>query len=144
MLSRNASLSAMLLLVAVCVANVVIGQPEPATEQPQFATGTVFHDTNANGQLDSGEPPLADIRVSNGREIVRTDEKGRYRLPVTDDTIVFVIKPGGWQTPYDEFNRPRFYYIHKPNGSPADFKYAGVAPTGPLPASVPPHRGAGG
>lgn len=135
MLSRNASLSAMLLLVAVCVANVVIGQPEPATEQPQFATGTVFHDTNANGQLDSGEPPLADIRVSNGKDIVRTDEQGRYRLPVTDDTIVFVIKPGGWQTRYDEFHRPLFYYIHKPAGSP-DLKYPGVDPTGPLPESI--------
>jgi hypothetical protein len=30
---------------------------------------------------------------------------------------------------------PRFYYIHKPQGSPA-FKFPGVAPTGPLPESI--------
>ena len=31
---------------------------------------------------------------------------------------------------------PRFYYIHKPHGSPEGLKYAGIAPTGPLPASI--------
>jgi hypothetical protein len=75
------------------------------------------------------------VSVCNGRDVVRTDAQGRYRLPLTDDTIVFVIKPAGWMTPVDEHNVPRFYYIHKPAGSP-NLKYPGVAPTGPLPDSV--------
>jgi hypothetical protein len=49
--------------------------------------------------------------------------------------IIFVVKPRGWMTPVDETNLPRFYYIHKPDGTPK-LKYPGVAPTGPLPESV--------
>ena len=63
------------------------------------------------------------------------NDSGGYRLPVDDDTILFVIKPRGWMTPLSELNLPRFYHIHKPNGSPK-LRYPGVAPTGPLPESI--------
>nr|CAA9221997.1 hypothetical protein AVDCRST_MAG63-526 [uncultured Armatimonadetes bacterium] len=102
---------------------------------PRFAEGTVFHDRNNNGVRDAGEEGIPGVSVSNGREVVRTDRNGRWRLPVDDDTILFVVKPGGWMTPVTGQNLPRFFYIHKPNGSPA-LKFPGVAPTGPLPASV--------
>lgn len=101
----------------------------------QTARGVVFHDQNGNQRFDEGEPTLADIKVSNGVDIVKTDEQGRYEISVTDDTIVFVIKPRNWQTPVSEKNLPEFYYIHKPKGSP-DLRYGGVAPTGPLPKSI--------
>lgn len=101
----------------------------------EFAVGIVFHDRNGNSLRDSGEEGLAGVRVSNQREIVQTDREGRYRLPVDDETILFVIKPRNWRTPLDENHLPRFYYIHKPGGSPK-MRYPGVAPTGPLPASV--------
>ena len=87
----------------------------------------------ANGMR--GEQGLGCVRVSNGREIVCTDENGLYQLPVTNDTILFVIKPQGWRTPLSKTLTPEFYYIHKPKGSPKS-KYPGVKPTGPLPASV--------
>ncbi len=103
--------------------------------QPATASGVVFHDSNRNGVRDPGEDGLENIRVSNGREIVLTNQNGGYRLPVDDDTILFVIKPRGWMTPLSELNLPRFYYIHKPNGSPK-LRYPGVAPTGPLPKSI--------
>lgn len=113
------------------------GRPEldQASAAEQVATGVVFHDADHNGVFDGDDEPLPGIRVSNGSEIVYTDAAGRYKLPVDDDTILFVIKPSGWRTPHDENNLPRFYYIHKPHGSP-DLKFAGVAPTGPLPDSV--------
>jgi hypothetical protein len=38
-------------------------------------------------------------------------------------------------TPVDRHRLPKFYYLHKPGGSPK-LKYPGVAPTGPLPASI--------
>lgn len=114
---------------------VAIGTAVSQPEAPPIATGIVFHDANGNRQFDAGEEPLEDVRVSNGKEIVSTDVEGRYRLPVDDDTILFVIKPRGWRTPLSDHNLPRFYYIHKPYGSP-DLKYAGVEPTGPLPDSV--------
>ena len=101
-----------------------------------MATGIVFHDTNSNRQFDRGEKPLAGIRVSNGHQITKTDRNGRYRLPVDDDTILFVIKPRGWRTPLSKNKTPEFYYIHKPKGSPQGLKYAGVSPTGPLPSSI--------
>ncbi len=101
----------------------------------QVATGVVFHDRNRNGIRDAGEPGVPKVLVSNQREVVRTDARGRYRLPVDDDTILFVVKPRGWMTPVSEANVPRFYYVHQPNGS-IPVRYGGVAPTGPLPPSV--------
>jgi len=100
------------------------------------ATGTVFLDTNGNQVMDDNEKGLPEIRVSNGQDIVKTDANGQYSLAVSDDTILFVIKPRGFMTPIDENRLPRFHYIHKPHGSPEGLKYAGIAPTGPLPDSI--------
>lgn len=99
------------------------------------ASGYVFHDENENREFDSGENGIANIGVSNGREIVLTDKNGRFILPFTDSTVFFVIKPSGWKAPFDENNLPQFYYIHQPSASP-DFHYAGIDPTGDLPGSI--------
>jgi 3',5'-cyclic AMP phosphodiesterase CpdA len=112
---------------------------EPAaarTSNLSTAQGIVFEDANQNGQRDTGESGIASVRVSNGREIVLTDAEGRYSLPVDDDDILFVIKPRDWMTPLSPLNLPKFFYIYKPAGSPANFFYPGVDPTGPLPSSV--------
>ena len=113
----------------------------PSVAEPRSVAGIVYEDVNRNGRRDPDEKGLPDVRVCNGREIVKTDAQGRYKLPVTDDTIIFVIKPTGWMTSISDDNVPRYYYIHKPQGSPK-LKYAGVDPTGPLPESVdfPLHR----
>ena len=125
-----------LVLISVVVPLGLASVSGPAAPRgQQFATGFVFQDSNGNRTLDPGESTLARVRVSNGREIVTTDKHGRYRLPISDDTILFVIKPRGWRTPFDDHMLPRFYYIHKPHGSP-ELKFAGVKPTGPLPDSV--------
>ena len=101
----------------------------------EVARGVVFHDANENGVLDEGEEGIPGVRVSNGREVVVTDDEGRYEIPVDDDTIVFVLKPRDWMTPVNGDQLPQFHYIHKPEGSP-DFRFAGVEPTGPLPESI--------
>lgn len=101
----------------------------------ETAKGRVYHDENRNRRFDDGEPLLEGMAVSNGEQIVETDENGRYQIEVGDDTIVFVIKPSGWRTPVNRQRLPEFYYNHKPAGSPAS-KFPGVAPTGPLPASI--------
>lgn len=110
-------------------------QADTKKDRQQTATGYVFHDANHNRKRDVGEQVLPCVRVSNGRDIVCTDANGQYQLPVSEDTILFVIKPQGWRTPLSKNLTPEFYYIHKPKGSPKS-KYAGVKPTGPLPASV--------
>ncbi|MFH0980133.1 MAG: calcineurin-like phosphoesterase family protein [Planctomycetota bacterium] len=115
------------------------GSQARAEDGPERGAGTVsgavFHDANRNGLRDPEEKGLPDVRVSNGREVLPTDSKGRFRLPIDDETIIFVIKPSGWMTPLNAQNLPRFYQVHKPEGSP-HLEYPGVAPTGPLPDSV--------
>lgn len=101
----------------------------------EWAEGYVFHDTNRNEQFDPGERGRAGVRVSNGTKVTVSDADGHWRLPVTEDTIFFVIKPSGWMTPLSEQLVPRFYYIHKPEGSP-ESKFPGVEPTGPLPKHI--------
>lgn len=108
----------------------------PGADGSRKATGIVFRDENRNGIRGANEAGLEGILVSNGRAIVKTNPQGRYELPVGDDTILFVIKPRNWTTPVDANQLPKFYYIHKPMGSPAGFRFPGVKPTGPLPASV--------
>ncbi|GAB3335371.1 calcineurin-like phosphoesterase family protein [Larkinella ripae] len=105
------------------------------TQAQTTAQGFVFEDRNQNGRKDRAEPGIAQVPVSNGREVVLTDPKGRYQLPVGADNILFVIKPTGYKLPVNPQNLPQFYYRHKPQGSPS-LKFAGVSPTGPLPKSV--------
>lgn len=99
------------------------------------ATGYVYHDANSNGKKDRREQGIANVAVSNGVDVVLTDAKGHYELPVGDDNILFVIKPSGYRVPLNDQKQPQYYYIHKPNGSPK-LRYEGVAPTGTLPKSV--------
>ncbi len=120
--------------VVICVTGSYGKQPERKPEA-KVAKGVVFHDANGNRKYDEGEKPLPGMRVSNGRDVVTTDSAGRYRIPVGDDTIIFVIKPRGWRSPLSKTNLPRFYYIYKPHGSPKS-RFPGAAPTGPLPKSV--------
>jgi hypothetical protein len=108
---------------------------QTGTAVPTHAKGIVFEDKNLNGKRDPGEPGIPGVKVSNQKDIVITDKNGSWKLPADNDTIFFVIKPRGWMTPVDNNNLPKFYYIHKPKGSP-DLKYRGVAPTGPLPESI--------
>ncbi|MCH8084078.1 MAG: metallophosphoesterase, partial [Myxococcales bacterium] len=108
----------------------------------EYASGVVFHDRNRNAARDAFDFGVRRVAVSNGRDVVLTDWRGRYRIAVGDDTILFVIKPGGWATPLDKNGLPRFHYIHKPQGSPTGLAYPGVPPTGPLPDQIdfPLHR----
>jgi hypothetical protein len=122
-------------LYALVLLHLFVGISVGQTSEPEIARGRVFLDANSNRQLDDGEQGLSGIRVSNGREIVKTDARGEYSLPVTNDSIVFVIKPSGYRTPLSDQQTPEFYYIHKPEGSPR-LKYEGVAPTGSLPGSI--------
>lgn len=102
----------------------------------QTATGRVFIDENRNGLLDEGEVGLANVRVSNGASVVRTDATGRYRLAADEQTIIFITKPSNYAIPVNQHMLPQFYYIHQPNGSPAGMRYKGIEQTGPLPAEI--------
>ncbi len=79
------------------------------------------------------------VLVSNGRDVAVTDASGRYSLPLPDECVIFIIKPRGFMPPLEPAtNLPRFHYLHQPKGSPAglNLTFDGIAPTGPLPASI--------
>jgi hypothetical protein len=112
----------------------------PANSTPQktagpVATGIVFHDIDNDGKYGENDSAYSGVKVSNGIDIVETDALGRYELPIEEDMAIFVIKPNGFRTRLDENNLPKFYYLHKPSGSPK-FKFRGVKPTGALPQSI--------
>jgi hypothetical protein len=73
-----------------------------------LAAGVVFEDRGAAGVRQSGDPGIAGALVSNGRDIVRTGADGRWRLPVADGDVVFLIKPSGWTTPVNACGIPQF------------------------------------
>lgn len=107
------------------------GTPDATTVR-----GSVFDDRNRNGRLDAGERGVAGVKVSNGREVVKTGADGRYALPVRSDMSVFVVQPSGWRVPTDRNFVPQFAYTHKPAGSPKRMRFGGLAPTGPLPSAI--------
>lgn len=100
-----------------------------------IAGGTVFEDINKNGKKDAGEKGIEKVAVTNGKEVVLTDNKGRYELPANSDMIISVIKPSGYGVATNTDNLPQFFYIHKPSGSP-ELKFKGVEPTGKIPKSI--------
>jgi len=131
-----------LILLPLASSILVFAQPavglcQAQTVQPttQTAKGIIFEDVDNDGKFGQADRPQANVKVSNGKEIVLTDENGRYELPVENDSAIFVIKPKGFRTPLDKNKLPKFYYLHKPDGSP-QLKYPGVEPTGPLPQSI--------
>lgn len=107
-----------------------------ARSDDKMIAGLVFNDTNRNGRLDPREHGVPDIKVSNGREVVLTDQRGGYSLPVRSDMSVFVVQPSGWRVPTDGRWVPQFAYEHKPAGSPKALRYGGLPPTGPLPSAI--------
>ena len=116
-------------MIATGTALAVAGPVHAATTET--AHGQVIDAATGNG--------VAGIMVSNGEAVVLTDVAGRWTLDVAVGDSVFVIKPSGWMTDINpETMLPRFAYIHSPGGSAAalDLRFAGVAPTGALPASI--------
>ena len=97
--------------------------------------GVVFEDKNNNGKKEKNEKGIANVAVSNGVEVVLSNNKGQYELPLKNDAIITVIKPAAYRVRIDENNKPQFFYIHKPSGSPK-MKFEGVSPTDKLPESV--------
>ena len=123
-------------LLVAPVAAAPHGAETAAPRADELARGTVFEDLDGDGVRDPDEPGLADVRVSDGRAVVLTDADGRWELPVEDEAVVFVTKPSGFRTALSPHNTPRFYHLHRPEGSPPGLRYPGIPPTGPLPEAI--------
>jgi hypothetical protein len=99
-------------------------------------SGTVFEDLNADSRRQNNETGVAGVLVSNGLDIVRTDDVGHYQIAVRPDMDLTVVQPSGWQVPVDHRMVPQFAYIHKPGGSPTPLRFGGLPDTGAAPAEV--------
>ena len=133
--------------IAIVAAGQAPQEKESPTEQPVVsgqaqtastglvARGVVFSDLDNDGEFGENDAPFRNVKVSNGKDIVLTDENGKYEIPVEEDSAVFVIKPSGYRTAMNENNLPQFFYLHKPDGSPK-LKFPGSKPTGALPQSA--------
>lgn len=92
---------------------LTLAAPGPANAQA--ATGVVYHDRNANGRRDAGEPGVAGVAVSDQVDVVLTGSDGTYRLGTSGGHgLVFVSTPEGW-APNGSFWRP------VPATGPVDF-----------------------
>ena len=126
------------------------------------AGGLALAAVDASGALAQDAPGVASLRhrVREPRRFERVERRqsgpcrraglerprrrrhrpdGRYTLPLPDEATIFVIKPAGFMSPIEPLtNLPRFYRHHQPKGSPPELNltFEGLAPTGPLPASV--------
>src|ERR1700722_2355676 len=75
--------------------------PEGSSKAVAMVRGTVREDISRTGGRAITDLPLPGILVSNGRDVVRTDEAGRYALPVEPGMAIFIIKPSGFAVPTD-------------------------------------------
>jgi hypothetical protein len=76
-----------------------------AQEKTTFR-GIVFFDENENGILDKKENGLKGICVSNGKDVVQSNEKGEWELQAKDKKQIFVIKPAGYAVPVNKQQIP--------------------------------------
>ncbi|MFC3552213.1 calcineurin-like phosphoesterase C-terminal domain-containing protein [Lysobacter cavernae] len=123
-MSVRTSMSRLLPLVFSCVLLVF---PFAAYAQlPAQVTGTVYQDSNGNARRDGSERGIAGIKVSNGRDIVRTDAQGRYALPSIEGSTLFVIKPPDYATATGDNGLPHFWY-HLYRQDPPRLRYDGIS-----------------
>ncbi|KJD36973.1 metallophosphoesterase [Tamlana sedimentorum] len=121
--------------IKLLITTVIFGVTVMQTIAQNKVTGYVFHDANSNGKKETNEKGIESIAVTNGKEVVLTNAKGVYQLPLTNDAIISVIKPSNYKVAVNANNLPQFFYIHKPKGSPK-LKFKGVEATGKLPRNV--------
>jgi hypothetical protein len=69
-------------MVAVALVAGVVAAPQPAAAATITIGGYLYHDLDADGQRDPGEPAPAGLRVHHisGAPATTTDADGRYSL----------------------------------------------------------------
>lgn len=82
--------------------------------------GTVYIDENSNGVMDSLEKGIFGISVSDGINVIKTNQEGKFSLPGTGKTkFIFITTPSGYQPvkkfyiPVEESERPYNFGLKK-------------------------------
>ncbi len=91
--------------IAIALAALLVLGCSKTDNQHQRLEGLVFHDSDGNAARNGREKGLARVVVSNGRDVVLTDVRGRWFLPPNGPRAPFVVAPRGWhQTASAESN----------------------------------------
>ncbi len=108
----------------------VFAEYSPVRLQVDRYKGKVFSDNNSNGMMDPGEKGLADVLVSDGENVVKTNADGRFILPGTERTrFVFITTPDGYRISkyylrVDKKVKEYLFGLHKVDkGGIADFRF---------------------
>ena len=74
------------------------------------------------GKVTADGAPLAGVAVTDGLNIVRTDEAGRYSiLTLADTRMVYITIPSGYEAPLADGSIPQFYKMLTPESNNYDF-----------------------
>ena len=113
-----------LLCLALCLPALAQALPPPCNG------GRVFEDRDGDGRFSRGDRPLPGILVSDGLELVRSDERGEYALHWRDGRTTFVIKPAGYAFPTGEDGLPVFWRNQQYRAGPP-LKFGGIPGASP-------------
>jgi Calcineurin-like phosphoesterase/N terminal of Calcineurin-like phosphoesterase len=70
-----------------------------SSDRPAAISGFVFVDNNHNGIPDKGEEGIAGVVISDQVNVVRTDDKGYYRIDhLAGNGFVFISMPDGYKS----------------------------------------------
>ncbi|MEL7122082.1 MAG: calcineurin-like phosphoesterase C-terminal domain-containing protein, partial [Bacteroidota bacterium] len=74
------------------------------------------------------------VAVSNGREVVLTNDDGYFELRERDPCFIMVTKPSGYQFQLNEKKRYDFFYLHNSQGTPKqeNLLFKKISPTQPI------------
>jgi len=89
-----------------------------AQEKTTFR-GTVFLDENANGIIDKHEKGFKGVCISNGKEVIQTNQKGEWEIFAENPESIFLIKPSGYKVPVSEIQVPQYW--NKSQGGEINF-----------------------
>ncbi len=99
------------LLGASACSGFMPGNDAVARTPAGFVSGTVFDDRAGTGRREPGSPGIGGIMVSNGRDVVISDDEGRWSLPAKPGDILFVVKPSHWAVPTSDHGVPRCAHV---------------------------------
>ena len=135
---RDVMVGSALTIAGVAIAEAASPTIAQPAARPDTITGRVTEIPSGSDASRDGKP-LPDVLVSNGREVIRTDATGMFRLPLEPGQTIFAVKPAGHTPRLDPATKlPLVAYVHDPDGTPAElaFQYHGMPATGAAPTSL--------
>ena len=88
----------------------------------------IFYENVYGYVKDTNGTPLKGVAVSDGFQVVETDDNGYYAMTVTKDTwYIYISLPAEYEVPINEFGQPCFYKPYPSNSPQYDFTLTPMA-----------------